>query len=638
LLTSYHWPIWRTLTRLVLCVGMAVGLHAAMVAPAQASTSCTAVNSGAFNLPGTALGASSSSSLLAWAVGDQITLTLTSSDGISRADGLYNGSFTALKTTTVPTTGSANLTYTVVSADLTNGILVDPENNDSVTATCTPAAPAPTVVSVSPNTGLTSGGTVVSITGTSLTGATTVNFGGNAATSFTVNSATSVTATSPAGSAGVVDVTVTTPSGTSATSAADQFTYLAPPTVTGVSPNNGRTAGGTVVSITGTNLTGATAVNFGANVATSVTVNSATSITATSPASSTGVVDVTVITPSGTSATSAADQFTYFAPPAVTSITPSSGPVAGGTGVTITGANFAGATAVRFGTATASFIVNGAAQITATSPAGTAGMVDVTVTTPGGTSAASSADQFTYGGSRTWVSSVGNDANPCSRTAPCLTFAGAMASTTPGGAIDCIDPGDFGAVTINKALKIICGQPRGSDEFGEAGIQVSGTNGIVISAGPNDVVVLQGLDIEGLGTGLDGIKVVAGAQVYVTRCKIHHFTGNGINMASSTSGARLFVEDSFIFQNGTLNSNPLTGGVNVNGTANVGLIVDTVVETNQNFAVQASGASNVVTLTRTILSGSPNGINLVNGGASICFGPSNVMTNGSVCTSSITYK
>ena len=98
------------------------------------------------------------------------------------------------------------------------------------------------------------------------------------------------------------------------TSAADQFTYLAPPTVTGVSPNNGPTAGATVVNITGTNLTGATEVNFGANAATSVTVTSATSITATSPAGSAGVVDVTVITPNGTSATSAGDQFTYFLP------------------------------------------------------------------------------------------------------------------------------------------------------------------------------------------------------------------------------------------------------------------------------------------------------------------------------------
>ena len=163
-------------------------------------------------------------------------------------------------------------------------------------------------------------------------------------------------------------------------------------------------------------------------------------------------------TPGGTSATSASDQFTYLAPPTVTSIVPNNGPVSGATSVTITGANFTGATAVKFGTTTASFAVNGATQITANSPAGSAGAVDVTVTTPGGTSATGAADQFTYGSARTWVSGVGDDANPCSRVAPCLTFAGAMASTTPGGEVDCLDPGDFGTVTITKAMKIICNE------------------------------------------------------------------------------------------------------------------------------------------------------------------------------------
>jgi hypothetical protein len=231
--------------------------------------------------------------------------------------------------------------------------------------------------------------------------------------------------------------------------------------------------------------------------------------------------------------------------------------------------------------------------------------------------------------SQTFVSaSLGSDSNPCTRISPCLTFAAALAQTTAGGEINCLDQGDFGTLTITSAISVICGG------FGEAGVLVSGTNGIVVAAGPSDTVVLEGLDIEGLGTGLDGVKVQSGLKVSVRNTKIHHFVGNGINMASSTSGARLFVEDSFIFQNGTLNSAPLTGGVNVNGTANVGLIVDAVVDTNQNFAVQASGASNAVTLTRTFLSGSPNGINLVSGGTSICFGPSNVIAGTFTCTTS----
>ncbi|MDA8186231.1 MAG: IPT/TIG domain-containing protein [Actinomycetota bacterium] len=170
-----------------------------------------------------------------------------------------------------------------------------------------------------------------------------------------------------------------------------------PPTVSAVNPASGPVAGGTSVTITGTNLTGAALVHFGTSAATSLTVVSGTEITATSPAGSAGTVDVTVTTPSGTSATSSSDQFAYEAAPTVTGITPSSGPLAGGTSVTITGTNLTGAPLVHFGTsaATSVTVVSGT-EITATSPAGSAGTVDVTVTTPSGTSATGSADLFTY--------------------------------------------------------------------------------------------------------------------------------------------------------------------------------------------------------------------------------------------------
>jgi uncharacterized protein YhjY with autotransporter beta-barrel domain len=177
------------------------------------------------------------------------------------------------------------------------------------------AIPAPTVTSITPTSGPTAGGTMVAITGTNFTGATAVRFGATNATSFVVINATSITATAPAGSVGTYDVTVTTPGGTSATSAADQYTYVAAPTVTSISPTYGPTAGGTSVVITGTNFTGATAVTFGGIAATSFTVNNATSINATSPAKSAGTVDVRVTTTGGTSATSAADQFTHIDPP-----------------------------------------------------------------------------------------------------------------------------------------------------------------------------------------------------------------------------------------------------------------------------------------------------------------------------------
>jgi hypothetical protein len=232
---------------------------------------------------------------------------------------------------------------------------------------------------------------------------------------------------------------------------------------------------------------------------------------------------------------------------------------------------------------------------------------------------------------RTWVSGVGDDVNPCSRTAPCKTFAGAISKTAAQGEINVLDPAGYGAVTITKSITI-------SSVGFEAGVVVSGTNGIVINAGANDTVVLEGLDLEGLGTGLDGIRVTSGGKVYVKNTKIHHFAGNGINMASSTSAAKLFVKDSFIIQNGTAGSNPLRGGVNVNGNGvpNSAVVVDTVIDDNQNFAVQASGTGNVVSLTRAFLGGS--GISLVNGGTSLCFGPSNDVPAASTCTTSTAFR
>jgi IPT/TIG domain len=257
------------------------------------------------------------------------------------------------------------------------------------------AAGPPTVASVIPNEGREEGGTKVTITGNEFTSGSTVKFGVTSATSVTVNSANSITAVAPAG-IGTVDVTVTTLEGTSAISQpADQFSYVPPPTVTAVEPSTGPQTGGTTVAITGTNFTGGSVVMFGATSASNVKVNSASSITAESPAG-TGLVNVTVTTPGGTSKELLADQFSYVPPPTVTKVSPAEGPEVGTTSVTITGTNLGTASAVKFGTANAkSFMVNRDGSITAESPAGTA-TVHVTVTTPGGTSATSTLDQFSY--------------------------------------------------------------------------------------------------------------------------------------------------------------------------------------------------------------------------------------------------
>jgi hypothetical protein len=150
------------------------------------------------------------------------------------------------------------------------------------------------------------------------------------------------------------------------------------------------------VTIIGVDFTGATGVAFGANAATTFTVDSPTQITATAPAGS-GVVDVTVTPPGGTSVTSSGDEFTYADGPTVTSITPNVGPTLGGTSVTISGTDFTAGIAVSFGTVPAASVTFGSnTSITAVSPKHAAGGVDVTVTTAGGTSPISSKDRFTF--------------------------------------------------------------------------------------------------------------------------------------------------------------------------------------------------------------------------------------------------
>ncbi len=254
---------------------------------------------------------------------------------------------------------------------------------------------APAVTSIAPASGPAGGGTAVMITGSGFVpAASTVSFGATPASTVNVTSTTQIVATAPPGS-GTVDITVTTAVGPSATTAADEFTYIPAPTVATVSPASGPASGGTSVTITGSDLTGATAVKFGTTPATGFTVDSATQITATSPAGS-GTVDVTVTTPGGTSSTGATDRYSYIPAPTVASVTPSSGPASGGTTMTIAGTNLTGTTGVMFGTTPATgFTVDSATQITATSPAGS-GTVDVTVTTPGGTSTPNAGDRYSY--------------------------------------------------------------------------------------------------------------------------------------------------------------------------------------------------------------------------------------------------
>ncbi len=301
--------------------------------------------------------------------------------------------------------GSADATVTTVDSQ-SQITATSPAGTGTVYVTVTtPGGTSPTsadaqftylaVTGVTPDGGPEAGGTSVTITGSGFAyGTAAVSFGSDTAVDETVDSESQITATSPGGS-GTVPVTVTTSAGTSADLPDAQFTYFPVPAVTGVVPASGLAAGGTSVTITGSDLTGATAVRFGSADATGTTVDSESQITVTSPAGS-GAVPVTVTTPGGTSADGPDAQFSYFPVPAVTGLVPASGPEAGGTIVTITGSGFAGATAVRFGSADATgMTVDSERQITVTSPAGS-GAGYVTVTTPSGTSADAPESEYTY--------------------------------------------------------------------------------------------------------------------------------------------------------------------------------------------------------------------------------------------------
>ncbi len=136
---------------------------------------------------------------------------------------------------------------------------------------------------------------------------------------------------------------------------------------------------------------------------------------------------------------------------------------------------------------------------------------------------------------RTWISGVGDDANPCSRTAPCKTFAGAISKTAAGGEIDALDPGGFGGVTITKSITLDGGGMLAS-------LLVNGTNGVSIVAQPGNVVTLRNLSIQGNGLGLNGVKFTSGKALHVEHCAIAGFMNNGIDV-ELVGGGFVFVED-----------------------------------------------------------------------------------------------
>jgi hypothetical protein len=153
---------------------------------------------------------------------------------------------------------------------------------------------------------------------------------------------------------------------------------------------------------------------------------------------------------------------------------------------------------------------------------------------------------------RTWVSGVGDDVNPCSRTAPCKTFAGAISKTANCGEISVLDPGGFGAVTITKGITI-----NGTGTL--AGILAANVTGVIVNATASDTVILRDISINGACNGLNGIRYIGGKVLMVDHCWIYGFTQNGIDVVKGTD-ASLKVIDSVI-ENCTLD------GITISTTA-----------------------------------------------------------------------
>jgi hypothetical protein len=210
---------------------------------------------------------------------------------------------------------------------------------------------------------------------------------------------------------------------------------------------------------------------------------------------------------------------------------------------------------------------------------------------------------------RTWVSGVGDDVNPCSRTAPCKTYAGAISKTAANGEISTLDPGGFGAVTITKSLTI-----DGTNGAGFGSILAASTNGVLVNdsatATPGTIIVtLRNLSINGATTGLNGIRFISGRSLNVEGCQIFGFragTGFGIDVSLTSTDKNLFVKDTYIF-------NCITG---IRMTTTTGFVVGTFDNVNiegmtaSGIALQAGGFA---TIKDSVIARDIIGVNITGG-------------------------
>jgi hypothetical protein len=203
---------------------------------------------------------------------------------------------------------------------------------------------------------------------------------------------------------------------------------------------------------------------------------------------------------------------------------------------------------------------------------------------------------------RTWVSGVGDDVNPCSRTAPCKTFAGAISKTAVNGEINCLDPAGYGAVTVTKSITIDCEDTQGS-------ILSAGTNGVIVNiTSVTDLkksFKLRGVSINGAGTGINGIRILAATNVTLQEVVIDGVTQHGVSIENTSGAFKMLIDHS------TIRSNTLNG-INAfpTGTGSVNLAI-----TNSTFAFMGGNAVNlanttVATISDSVINGNAIGINV----------------------------
>jgi len=435
--------------------------------------------------------------------GTPVTITgsgFTGATGVT-FDGTPGVGFSVVNDTTITVASPAHAEGPV-------DVIVQAPVGDSAPATFT-YLPLPVITGVAPANGPETGGTAVTITGTGFTGTTGVTFGGTPATDVTVVDDTTITATTPAHAPGAVDVVVTTPAGPSEPG---DFTFDAVPAITSVAPASGPETGGTDVTITGTGFTGATGVTFGGTAGTAFTVVNDTTITVTTPAHAPGAVDVVVQHPNGDSQPG---DFTFLQLPAITSLTPTSGPQTGGTAVTITGTGFTGATGVTFGgTAGTAFTVVSDTTITVTTPAHAPGAADVIVQHPNGDS---QPGDFTFLPVPAITSVAPANGPQTGGTAVTITgtgFTGATGVTfggTPGTGFTVVNDTTITVTTpahTPGGVDVIVQHPNGDSQPGDFTFDAVPNAPVISGLDPDHGPFLGGTVVTVSGTGFTGTTSV----------------------------------------------------------------------------------------------------------------------------------